>query len=303
MVSAQPPAPGSVPDLHMAGVSFSQIHLLPPFRARAPLADDWRLYHVGGGDVMFEADDIGRMRQLLPAGSVVALSGVLRHTFGSIGASARIETNWVEGAPAPAPAGVVITKGSIAQSRLAFAALFDRVVVFSACEHAALVARFARAIDWIVEEAARPGPESAEITRRLAEIITLEIGRFAHAAENDRDRSTTRAAADHRILRAISAFYAAPQEKWSVERLAGIAGMSRTAFAIRYRQLIGTTPLRSLRQLRLQLAADQISAGARSGVTAVAARAGYGSGTSFIRAFAHEFGTTPGRARRSGRLG
>jgi AraC-like DNA-binding protein len=302
MVSDMPNRAAAAPDMHMAGVAYTQIDLRPPFSVRAPLGDDWRLYLVRGGSVVFEADDLGRLRQTLPAGSVIAVSGVLGHRFGSVGdlPGAVHHTGWVErDLRAESEAGVVvITKGSIAQSRMPFVAPFEKIVVVDADRHPALAARFGRAIDWIVEEAAQPGREAAEITRRLAEITTLEIGRFEQSACGD-DRSTAQAASDRRILRAISAFYAAPQEKWSVTRLADVAGMSRTAFAIRYRALIGTTPLRSLRQLRLQLAADELERSpGRPGVATIARRAGYGSGTTFIRAFASEFGTTPGRMTR-----
>ena len=291
----------------MEGVGYTQVRLRPPFRVRAPLGEDWRLYLIRRGAVMFEAGDAAGTRLRLPEGSVVALSGVLQHRFssepGEPGEPAGpVQTDWVEGPlTVSAPAGIAITVGRIAKSRLMFLALFDHLIAIPADRYPQAAARIAHALEAIAGELERGGPESEIIVRKLSEIMALEIGRLRRTDPTGQSPPVRRAQPDARILRAVAAFYAAPEEKWSVERLAEVAAMSRTAFAVRYRELIGATPLKSVRQLRMQLAADELArAGGSSRLRALAAQLGYRSDAAFIRAFAKEFGVTPGSLARRG---
>jgi AraC-like DNA-binding protein len=78
--------------------------------------------------------------------------------------------------------------------------------------------------------------------------------------------------------------------------MAGIAGMSRAAFAARFNALTGSSPLQTLVQMRLRLAAAELAHTALS-VDEIASRAGYGSSAAFIRAFRRSYALPPARWR------
>lgn len=78
------------------------------------------------------------------------------------------------------------------------------------------------------------------------------------------------------------------------------AGLSRTRFAMRFRELMGTSPLAYLTSWRL-LSAKSWLARTDDGVAAVAGRVGYQSEAAFNRAFTKRFGVGPGAFRRRSR--
>jgi len=84
-----------------------------------------------------------------------------------------------------------------------------------------------------------------------------------------------------------------------VESHAGVAGLSRSAFAARFLETVGQPPLQYLTRWRLNLAADQLRAGAVR-ISQIAPRVGYGSEAALTRAFKAQFGTTPAAFRRTG---
>jgi AraC family transcriptional activator of mtrCDE len=97
-------------------------------------------------------------------------------------------------------------------------------------------------------------------------------------------------------MRAVAAVARAPLEPWTVAAMAGVAGMSRTAFARQFRHLMSDTPLNMVARLRLRGAVEILGHGAAK-LDEAAAAAGYGSAAAFIRAFRRIHGTTPARWR------
>ncbi|MBC8010215.1 MAG: helix-turn-helix transcriptional regulator [Burkholderiales bacterium] len=91
-----------------------------------------------------------------------------------------------------------------------------------------------------------------------------------------------------------------PQRAWSLREAAAKAGLSYTRFRARFVEEHGTSPYDYLLQLRLELAMRWLHA-TDEPVKAVALRCGFASAESFVRAFGHAKGITPGRWRRVGR--
>ena len=89
-----------------------------------------------------------------------------------------------------------------------------------------------------------------------------------------------------------------PQDKYTVAKLARIAGMSRSCFAANFVEEYGTSPMVYVRNARLSAAADQLAKTALS-VKSIAAGVGYVSRSHFSRAFTSVFGTDPTQFRRS----
>lgn len=136
---------------------------------------------------------------------------------------------------------------------------------------------------------------SLEVVRRLSEILLIEVLR-AHAGRGD--VGALAALADPQLGRALQAIHAEPAADWSLDALARIAGQSRTLFVERFRERLGTSPMRYLARWRL-LQARRLLARSELSVAEVAQRVGYTSESAFHRAFREHFGAPPGRLRRA----
>ena len=107
---------------------------------------------------------------------------------------------------------------------------------------------------------------------------------------------------DRQIARAFAEMSARPGAAHTVQSLAEVAGLSRSAFMARFAAMLGRSPMATLRQLRMRQAAQELATTA-SPVDLVARNAGYASRSSFDRAFRDALGQDPSRYRaaRSGR--
>ncbi len=97
--------------------------------------------------------------------------------------------------------------------------------------------------------------------------------------------------ADPRLAKALTAMHEAPGKPWSLEDLAGAAGMSRTRFAAHFRSLVGRTPIDYLTLWRMTIARQLLRKG--KPVKSVAAQVGYGSAAAFSRVFSRATGQPP----------
>jgi len=96
---------------------------------------------------------------------------------------------------------------------------------------------------------------------------------------------------DPRLAKALTAMHEAPRRAWSLDDLAGEAGMSRTRFAAHFRTVVGRTPMDYLTGWRMALARQLLAKG-RS-VKSVASQVGYDSPAAFSRVFNRVTGHTP----------
>jgi AraC-like DNA-binding protein len=105
---------------------------------------------------------------------------------------------------------------------------------------------------------------------------------------------------DAGIGKAVTAIRARPAEHWSLDTLARLAGLSRSAFAARFRTHMGDPPMRYVAKARLSLAAGYLATGRRS-VYEIALLSGYDNESTLSKAFRREFGMPPGRYREAAR--
>jgi AraC-like DNA-binding protein len=287
------------PPIRMDGVVYCQVALRPPFMAHAPTGDDWRLYVVRGENVVLHTPDLASGDGPLENGTVIGMTGNTPHSFssGSEAPSSHPESTWDETVLGSeiAPGDVRILIGRIPQSSLPFLALMGGMIRIDPGSHPDVTTRIGVLMDWIAEETARNDAVTGEIVLRLADIITMEIGRVGRADSllfSDRPKD---AEYDERIWRAITTMCGAPERPWTVDSLARVAGMSRSAFSARYHETVGQTPMRSLRRLRMHRAAIALATTGPQSVAPLAYQMGYGSEAAFNRAFSQEFGCPPKR--------
>lgn len=154
------------------------------------------------------------------------------------------------------------------------------------------------ALEVIAAESRRPQPGSDVVTARLADVLVVQAVRswLESAAP---DRGWVAGLRDPLLGRALSAFHADPAGQWSLESLARTAGMSRSAFAARFTDLVGETAIGYVTAWRMDLAARLVREQSLP-LSRVAERVGYRSEAAFNRAFRRVHGLTPGAFARRG---
>jgi AraC-like DNA-binding protein len=133
---------------------------------------------------------------------------------------------------------------------------------------------------------------------RAAEIMTIALARYVKEKLARDNPHWPEMAGDEQVMRAMRLIETHPARNWTVESLAAEVGLGRSAFAERFRALVGDTPMNWLLRTRMQLASAAVRDGKRS-ITAIANSVGYLSEPAFIKAFRRHFGQTPGSYRAS----
>ena len=144
-------------------------------------------------------------------------------------------------------------------------------------------------------EALRPGGET--VITRLADILLIQMVRHWIETTADVDAGWLAALRDEQLGRALAAIHRDPGADWTLASLARKAAMSRSAFAARFTEIVGTSAMRYLASWRLQLARSALRE-CSDALGTVAERFGYRSEAAFCRAFKREFGVSPGADRR-----
>ncbi|MFM0048496.1 AraC family transcriptional regulator [Caballeronia grimmiae] len=146
-------------------------------------------------------------------------------------------------------------------------------------------------------EAAEWRVGSAIVLARLSELLFVEaVRRCIDALPADR-KGWLAGVGDRFVGRALAMLHARPEHSWTVDELARKAGLSRSALAQRFTQLLGQPPMQYLARWRLQIAAQELRNGTRS-IAGIAEHVGYESEAAFNRAFKREFGMPPAGWRR-----
>lgn len=152
-----------------------------------------------------------------------------------------------------------------------------------------------RILGLLEAETEQPGPGSALITMRLAEILLVEAIRACVAAHGEASRGWIGALADRRTGEALRLMHGDIAHPWSVAGLASQVGMSRSAFAALFTRRVGRPPLDYLTHWRMMLARHLLEQGDLD-VQSVAARVGYTSQSAFGHAYKRTIGHSPRRA-------
>jgi len=153
-------------------------------------------------------------------------------------------------------------------------------------------------LQMLTAELSSPGLGSQVIVTRLADILFIQAVR-AHAASGDCTETPRwlRGLADPQIGKSLEAMHGAIDRPWSLATLASAAGMSRSAFASRFKALVGETPLEYLTRWRMETAGRLLREQDRK-LSAVARAVGYRAEAAFMRAFRRVLGVSPSEYRR-----
>ena len=156
---------------------------------------------------------------------------------------------------------------------------------------------FQSVLDLLAAETAQPGIASSRLISCLYESLFVYAIRAYASSSEAPPKGWLAAVSDKHLSKAIQAMHSSLDRSWSVESLAREARMSRSAFALKFRTVLGQTPLEYLTRWRMHKAGAMIRSNNMS-FSEVASAVGYGSESSFSRVFRREMSEAPREYRR-----
>ena len=147
---------------------------------------------------------------------------------------------------------------------------------------------------WCVEgmrqELRHPQPGSFLVAQQLATMLLVQALRIYLAEGQKGGVGWLFALADKRMATAMFAMHSEPARPWTLQLLAERAGMSRTIFALKFKETVGQSPLDYLTRWRMFLAGDKLE-NSNLSLSAIAEGVGYESDSAFSTAFKREMGS------------
>jgi AraC-like DNA-binding protein len=142
------------------------------------------------------------------------------------------------------------------------------------------------------EELRDPQPGGSLIAQHLAYTMLIQALRLHLADAGSTGGGWLSALSDKHMSIAIASMHSDPGYPWTLQSLAERIGMSRSVFALRFRETVGATPMEYLTRWRMLLAADRLKNSA-DGLSAIAQSLGYESESAFGKAFRRVMGCSP----------
>jgi AraC-like DNA-binding protein len=141
----------------------------------------------------------------------------------------------------------------------------------------------------------QPGGEA--VITRLGDILVVQAIRSWMETDPAARTGWLGALQDREIGRAISLIHRDPARGWTVASLADEVGMSRSAFAARFTELVGEPAMQYVTRWRMHVALSSLQEEGAT-VAELADRLGYRSEAAFARAFKRVIGLSPGAVKR-----
>lgn len=154
-------------------------------------------------------------------------------------------------------------------------------------------------LHWVIErmrqELRDPQPGGVVVAQQLATLLLVQTLRL-HLAEEGRNGGVgwLVALADKQMAAAIGAMHDKPGDPWTVQSLAARAGMSRTTFAVKFKEMVGLSPLEYLTRWRMTVACDWLVRSSAP-IAEIGEALGYDSQSAFSLAFKRVIGCSPGQ--------
>jgi AraC-like DNA-binding protein len=150
----------------------------------------------------------------------------------------------------------------------------------------------------LASEMAKPAPGSELVVQSLADILFVQCLRtYIESRSGACNTALLRAFFDPHIGVALKFMHEQLGAAWTVKTMATACGMSRSAFALRFKGLVGETPLEYLTAWRMRKAAVLLQKGDKKLID-VARSVGYDSEAAFSTAFKRVVHVAPREFRR-----
>jgi AraC-like DNA-binding protein len=159
-----------------------------------------------------------------------------------------------------------------------------------------------KTVELLVSEvdASTQGSEAA--VQYLSNLLLIQALRSHIQTSPNDSTGWLRALSDSHIGAALNSMHQRIEHPWTVASLASEAGMSRSAFAQRFKELMNESPLEYLTRWRMYRGSDLLRESDRK-LADVAQAVGYDSDGAFHKAFKRVLGIAPGEYRRSAAAG
>lgn len=151
-------------------------------------------------------------------------------------------------------------------------------------------------LDQLMDEVTSGRPGSVLASHQLAQLLFVQLVRSHLASSENAMPGRAAALADPRMAPVLRAMHAEPGRAWQVAELARVAGMSRTGFAVRFKEVAGVPPLTYLQDWRMRLAEHALR-GSDVPIQELAFSLGYASESAFSTAFKRMNGMAPSHYR------
>ena len=149
----------------------------------------------------------------------------------------------------------------------------------------------------LLKEMAHPQPGSASMIALLMQQCLVYVLR-RYCKSGNCQVPWLSALEDLRLSSTLEQMIDDPGRRFSLEILAEIAGMSRSAFAQHFKNAFGRSAMEFLKELRLQRAAQLLRTTKRP-IKSIADRVGFDSRSHFSNSFTDYFGNSPAEFRNS----
>lgn len=161
-------------------------------------------------------------------------------------------------------------------------------------------------VDWLADEAASRRPGASAVASRFLLSVLVEAIRTHLAgeltqvsAQASKPIGPLQGALDPCVGSVLRLVHESPERDWTVHSLARESGLSRSAFADRFRTLVGQPPLQYVTEIRMQKA-TQLLESTDVPVKRIASLVGYESVSAFSSAYKRRFGCPPIAIRSGG---
>ena len=155
-------------------------------------------------------------------------------------------------------------------------------------------------LDFVDFESKQPKPGTRTLIQKLTEVIFIQAIRV-YLERGGENSTVLKLISDQYISRSIDAIHRRPEKKWTLDNLAAEAGLSRTVYSKRFKQISGMTPHNYLTHWRMEVARDLLIKTEKP-IEEIAGLVGYQSGEHFQKAFKKETGVTPSKFRKNNKI-
>jgi len=164
--------------------------------------------------------------------------------------------------------------------------------------------RMTGVFETLLDEQSNPGAGSSALTAALMQQCLVQVFRVLHE-DPDSSLPWLSALSDPRLSAVIDRVVRDPGADHTVESLASVAALSRSAFAKRFTDVVGVSPMALVRRVRLDRAAHRLLTDREASMEQVASSVGFSSRSQFSKAFRVQHGVSPSawRTQRAGDVG
>ncbi|RKH34702.1 AraC family transcriptional regulator [Corallococcus praedator] len=286
---------------------FGRFELGAPWALRLPSKVNASFYVVTRGGLRLQVEGSAQP-MFLSAGDVVLLPRATAHVLDD--GARKVPRDFIPPQQLRAAAGTDVRLGGPGATTTLITGCFQfgvdpthpllrafPPIIHLSTQESGRASSLAATVQLLSAETAEPGPGSALVVGRLADVLLVQALR-AQALLAQSGDAGWKALANPAIGNALALMHEQPGAPWTVERLAAAVGLSRSGFAARFHSLVGETPLHYLSNWRMTRSARWLHESDDS-LDAIAERAGYESAPAFSKAFKRRWGMGPGAYRRT----